>query len=350
MRGLGGIQAEAVRTRGRVLCMRRPARGVLLGGVATLLLCGTAAASPSPGGVGRLLAATPSARTGCGKAAAAGSSTLTLTVDGRRRTVIVHLPTRYQRSVATPLVLNMHGSDSTAAQQEALTGMDTTADADGFIVAYPQGLIRSGAGFDWNVPGEPLVGGQAVPRGAPNDVAFLTGVVSVLGQRYCIDVRRVYATGFSGGGRTASQLACDASRTFAAVAPVSGLRHPTPCPTRRAVPVIAFHGTADPVDPYDGHGQAYWTYSVPDAAAMWARQDGCSTTPTTHSGSGYVQSVYDGCAARSSVQLYSITGAGHEWPGGPTLPPAVTRVLGPQSNAVDANATMWAFFESHSMP
>ena len=125
--------------------------------------------------------------------------------------------------------------------------MNTTADADGFIVAYPQGLIPEGSGFDWNVPGEPLIGGTPVPKDAPNDVAFLTALVGVLEQRYCIDRTRVYATGFSGGARTASQLpACDASGVFAAVAAVSGLQRPSPCPTGRPVPIIAFHGTADP--------------------------------------------------------------------------------------------------------
>ena len=101
---------------------------------------------------------------------------------------------------------------------------------------------------------------------APDDVTFLTDLVGVLEHRYCIDSTQVYATGFSGGARMASQLACDASNVFAAVAPVSGLRRPTPCPASRPVPVIAFHGTADPVDPYNGNGQAYWTYSVPQAA------------------------------------------------------------------------------------
>jgi poly(3-hydroxybutyrate) depolymerase len=64
-----------------------------------------------------------------------------------------------------------------------------------------------------------------------------------------------------------------------AVAPVAGLRRPTPCPTTRAVSVIAFHGTADQVDPYHGHGQAYWTYSVPTAASDWATQDRCTHRP-----------------------------------------------------------------------
>jgi poly(3-hydroxybutyrate) depolymerase len=45
----------------------------------------------------------------------------------------------------------------------------------------------------------------------------------------------------------------------------------------------------------------------------------------------------------------TVTGEGHEWPGGPTLPPALVTILGPQSNAIDANKTMWSFFQAHPM-
>ena len=109
-----------------------------------------------------------------------------------------------------PLVLNLHGSESTAQAQEVFSGMDATSDADGFIVAYPQALIPAGSGYDWNIPGVPLLGGQYPPANAANDVTFLTGLVSVLAAKYCVDTSRVYATGMSGGGRMASQLACDA--------------------------------------------------------------------------------------------------------------------------------------------
>jgi polyhydroxybutyrate depolymerase len=295
--------------------------------------------------------ASGSSASGCGTAAPSGSTTLALTIGGRSRTVIVHVPTGYSGSSQEPLVLNMHGSGSTAAGQEAFTGMDATADSDGFIVAYPQGVITEGSGFDWNVPGVPLVGGGSVPAGSADDVTFLTTLVHVLEQRYCIDARRVYATGFSGGARISSQLACDASNTFAAVAPVSGLRRPTPCPTTRPVPVLAFHGTADPVDPYGGHGEAYWTYSVPQAAKDWAVQDRCSAAAATSQvGTGATLTRYSGCAGGVTVELYSLTGEGHEWPGGPHLPKSLTRVLGPQSDAVNANTVMWDFFAAHPMP
>ena len=138
---------------------------------------------------------------------------------------------------------------------------------------------------------------------------------------------------------------------FAAVAPVSGLRRPTPCPATRPVPVIAFHGTADPVDPFDGHGEAYWTYSVLQAASDWARQDGCSATPTVSTPApGVTRTAYGRCGAGADVELYAVAGEGHEWPGGPPLPQALVRLLGPQSDVVDANAIMWSFFAAHPLP
>jgi len=245
----------------------------------------------------------------------------------------------------------MHGSQSTALAQEALTGMDTTADADDFIVAYPQGDIPAGTGFEWNVPGQPLFGGAPVPASAPDDVSFLQQLVSLLGQKYCVDKNRVYATGFSGGARMASQLGCDASTLFAAVAPVSGLRLPSPCPSTRAVPVISFHGTADPVDPFEGNGQAYWTYSVPVAAQRWAAHNGCASSPAVSApDSGVTLTAYGRCQGGSAVELYAIAGEGHEWPGGPHLRRSVTRLLGPQSTAISANSTIWAFFVAHPLP
>jgi polyhydroxybutyrate depolymerase len=182
-------------------------------------------------------------------------------------------------------------------------------------------------------------------------MAFLSGLPQILEQRYCVSTSHVYATGFSGGARITSQLACDASIVFAAVAPVSGLRRPTPCPTVRPVPVLSFHGTADPVDPYNGHGEAYWTYSVPEAERYWATQDGCKARPVmTTPAPGATLTAYTGCRAHVSVELYSLIGEGHEWPDGPKLAKALTRVLGPQSDAVNADALIWAFFAAHPKP
>jgi poly(3-hydroxybutyrate) depolymerase len=63
-----------------------------------------------------------------------------------------------------------------------------------------------------------------------------------------------------------------------------------------------------------------------------------------------VLTSYSGCGGGASVELYTITGEGHEWPGGPHLPRRITRLLGPQSTAISADDTMWAFFLAHPMP
>jgi len=281
---------------------------------------------------------------------AVGSSRAAVRVGGHTRTVIVHVPASYTAIDQVALVLNMHGSGSTAAEQELFSGMDTESETAGFIVAYPQALVPSGSGFDWNIPGVVFAPAARPPAHPADDMAFLTQLVPVLEHRYCISPTHVYVTGFSGGARMASQLACNDSNIFAAVAPVSGLRWPDPCPSVRSVSILSFHGTADPIDPYRGHGQSYWTYSVPQAARDWAGQDDCRATPRTSSPDpGVTLTRYVGCPARTTVELYTIAGEGHEWPGGPMLRPLVTRILGPQSDAVDADAVMWAFFKAHPL-
>jgi polyhydroxybutyrate depolymerase len=317
--------------------------------VAGVVALGAAAIVSMSGPLVAVTAAAASTSSGCGTSVPAGSTPLTLSIGGHRRTVIVHVPPRYTKSTPAALVLNMHGTGSDALDQDLFAGMNFTSDADGFLVAYPQALIAYETGFAWNVPNEPIFGGTKVPVGSASDVKFLTSLVATLESRYCINKDEVYATGFSGGARMASQLACDSSGTFAAIAAVSGLRRPTPCPTTRPVPVIAFHGLNDQVDPYEGHGQAYWTYSVPTAEKDWAKQDHCSSKASTTKGRGYTLTTYSHCAKGSAVELYSITGEGHEWPGGPAMPASITDLLGPQSNAVNADALIWSFFEAHPL-
>ena len=327
--------------------MKRPRLRQLWSSVMTLLvvaplLGATAWITTSVSSAGAASAVT---KTGCGTPSPR-NATLSLSVDGFTRTAVVHRPKGLD-STALPLVLNLHGSGSTALEQEEFTGMNATANADEFIVAYPQALIPDGSGFDWNVPKVPLIGGRAVPAHAANDIAFLTALVKILEVRYCVDPQRVFATGFSGGAREVSQLACDDSTTFAAVAPVSGLRRPTPCTSKRAVPVISFHGSADPIDPFGGHGQKYWTYSVTTAARRWSSQDACRNVTTSTPSANIKLTVYAKCANGAVVELYEVLGEGHEWPGGPSLPAAFTSVLGPQSTAIDANSAIWSFFRNY---
>ena len=64
-------------------------------------------------------------------------------------------------------------------------------------------------------------------------------------------------------------------------------------------------------------------------------QDGCAPAPSSSQpASGVTLTKYFGCSGGAEVELYTIQGEGHEWPGGPHLPKSITRLLGPQSAAV----------------
>jgi polyhydroxybutyrate depolymerase len=56
-----------------------------------------------------------------------------------------------------------------------------------------------------------------------------------------------------------------------------------------------------------------------------------------------------GCPAGRTVELITIKGAGHQWPG--SVPnPVWQRILGldPPSTALDATQVIWQFFAAHS--
>ncbi|HET6611635.1 MAG TPA: PHB depolymerase family esterase [Kofleriaceae bacterium] len=256
----------------------------------------------------------------------------TLEVDGRERSFRVHVPATYDPAVRTPLVLNFHGFTSNAAQQELLTLMPIKADDAGFIT-----VAADGVGASWNAG---ACCGQAVVEDI-DDVGFVTAMLDELEASLCIDPARVYATGFSNGGFLSHRLACELSTRIAAVAPVSGVLGIDTCAPSRPVPVLQFHGTADPVVPYGGNPVLGFE-SVATTIGGWVERNGCDATAEVYYENGDVTCErYSGCDAGATVALCTIDGGVHTWPGG-TLPPATTNI-----SATDA---MWDFFIAHPMP
>ncbi|GAA0641937.1 hypothetical protein GCM10010174_75570 [Kutzneria viridogrisea] len=278
-----------------------------------------------------------------------GLSSQSVLSGGQRRPVLVYLPRGRRAGKPIPLVLDLHGSGSTPKQQLESTGITRTADRNGFAVVAPQGgvpfTLGRTHGFAWNVPGVPLVDGKPVPRGAPDDVQYLRETVETVTKLVCGDSQRVYVTGFSGGARMTSQLGCELSTRVAAIAPVSGLRLPTGCRPTRPVPVVAFHGTADTVNQYNGGKSPTWDYSVPVAAQRWAGADGCAPTPGAQQVEPLVTATtYQGCGGGAQVRLYTISGGKHAWPG---TPGSMAKGLTPPR--IDPNELMWTFFAAHPL-
>ncbi|MCG2798497.1 MAG: hypothetical protein L6367_08150 [Cellulomonas sp.] len=280
-----------------------------------------------------------------------GRTTLTVTSGGLDRTAVVYRPAT--RTTRLPVVLDLHGSGSTSVEQLDRSGLEKTADSSGFLVVAPQGAIVSGTGYSWNVPH------VTTAADAPDDEAFLSALIDTLVATGCVDATRVYATGYSGGGRMISQYACDVPGRLAAIAPVAGLRAGAPsatdastvdtstCAPAQGTSVLTFHGTADPVNWYDGGGLfPYWGYSATTALSRWAEIDGCRRGPSTRQVSGSVSLVtYSGCTKGTSVAMYVVADGGHTWPGSTST--TFPAVLGTLTQEIDASSLMWRFFSGH---
>lgn len=258
----------------------------------------------------------------CAIAHAGGVVNQQLTSGGREREYRLFVPDSYDGTTRLPLMFNLHGTGGTAAGQAEDSGMERLAQEEGFIVIGLQGLQNA-----WNVA-------MNDPNQA-DDVQYTSDVLDDALQKVCVDERKVYATGFSGGARMSSRLACNLSERITAIAPVSGIRWPAPC-TGRAVPVVTFHGLADPQNTYAGMARAdEWVESVEDALEGWAIHNGCdearNETPEVNRVSVY---SYSNCADGADVVLYRIAGLEHSW----------------AKNEIDATREMWSLLEQHAMP
>ncbi|MGD8839564.1 MAG: PHB depolymerase family esterase, partial [Gammaproteobacteria bacterium] len=189
---------------------------------------------------------------------------------GIARHYLMYLPAIAADGHRLPVIFDFHGSGSDPREQMQVSGMADAAERNGFLLLMPMAAIEMPAdGFTWNVP---------PAAGLPDDVRFALDVLEHASRRVSIDSKRVYVTGFSGGARLASEIACAAPGRIAAVGAVGGLRSP-PARPHRAVPVIAFHGTGDPINPYAGDGADYWTYGIDSAVHAWVDHNGCAAEP-----------------------------------------------------------------------
>jgi polyhydroxybutyrate depolymerase len=163
----------------------------------------------------------------CSLAPHAGLQSVSVHTPSGDRPVAVYFPPNYVEARPLALVIDLHGSGGNGEEHAAVSGLRPLAERRHFIVASPDGGVslpgQPGA-YAWNVPGVPLVGDARLPADAPDDVAFLAGLIDTLTAAHCADAHHVYVTGFSGGARMASALACSLPERIAAIAPVAGLR------------------------------------------------------------------------------------------------------------------------------
>jgi polyhydroxybutyrate depolymerase len=269
----------------------------------------------------------------------------TFRVAGVGRNYLLITPSSYQSGHPVPLVLVFHGAGGSPRQMARHTGFTALAEREGFVVAYPAGLRRR-----WN-DGRGIV--------SSDDVAFIKALLDTLEVQLSIDPRRIYATGISNGAMFSYRLACDLPGVLAGIAPVAGAMPSAlaeRCVHAPSVALAAFQGSADPLVPYAGGGVAVRRGQVLPAVGsveLWATIAGCVGAPTVTlepdrvtDGTRVRLSVWSGCKDGRDVELYTIEGGGHTWPGDVSA----RGLLGRVSRDLDATTTIWSFFSSHPKP
>ncbi len=276
-------------------------------------------------------------------AMAAEARQQTIAIGGRERTYAIFRPTPLDRRTPVPLVVVLHGGFGTGSQAEKSYHWDDEATAQGFVVAYPDGVRRS-----WNAGGTCC--GPAYKDNV-DDVGFLDVLIRTVSAMENVDHRRIYVTGISNGAAMAYRYACDGKEKVAAIGSVSGTM-PGGCFNPRSVSVMEIHGLQDQNIPFAGGvGEKGVTHidwpPVETTLDIFRRADDCRNPATQRNGE--VARSDAACADGRAVSLITIADAGHQWPGAVPEGRFIRRLfrLDMPSTALNATDMLWRFFESH---
>lgn len=261
-----------------------------------------------------------------GSPAPDGTSFHQIAVGADMRTFLMHRAPRL--ASPAPIFILLHGTSANANTMMAESGMNRIADSLGAIAIYPNGTggipyIR----LFWNVAG------CCSDASRPNEAAMIRTIVDTLAGHYAVDRARIGVAGFSDAGTLAYLLACDESNVITAIGVVSGELPEHPCTPHPAISTLVFHGTADRNVHYG---------ATREHVAEWARRESCGRARADTS-EAIIHDVYTGCADDAVVELYTIRGGRHAWPGG-----RGSWIFAPRpSRAVDASRVFAAFVMSH---
>ena len=292
---------------------RRACAALLCAAVALVLVasaCGAAATTPTASSAGSLVRGQ-------------------MTVNGTTRTYHLLDPSPSDAR-PKPLVVVLHGGREDGTAMITRTNFDQVAQADGFIVVFPDGVQGH-----WNSGS--CCGAVAVS--VSDEEAFFNQLLDQIESRHHVDTSRVYVTGFSAGGYMVYRLACDLSMRFTAAASVSGSMPDGQCTMARPLSILEIHGTADNQLPYAGGVAPGLSDHTPPTVAIvtaWAQRDHCSPSPQSGGTAAVATMSWTGCAAGTQVLLETVAGGGNSW-----YAPSLTGA----DAALDATQTVWKFFE-----
>jgi polyhydroxybutyrate depolymerase len=250
-------------------------------------------------------------------------------VAGGDRPVTVKVPSSYDPSTPTPLLILLHGYTATGMLQDLYFGMTAVAEAEGLIYAHPDGTVDQTDNQFWNATDAccDFYGTDV------DDVAYLTGLVDEIVSKVNVDPKRIYFVGHSNGGFMSYRMACEASERIAAIVSLAGANwlDGADCGATSPVSVAQIHGDMDDTILYGGGMNINAYPSAAESTAYFAGVDGCDAMlasggpnidlESTLAGNETTVEVYPNCHAGHTVELWTIVGGGHV----PNLSPAFSQ-------------------------
>jgi polyhydroxybutyrate depolymerase len=276
------------------------------------------------------------------------------TKDEPSRSYSIYIPSTYTPENSSPLLIALHGISGWNLQLMYNTGFNDLAEANGFIVAYPNGnaeLVDNRIIRSWN-------GGACCAisqRQNSDDLNYIRNLIDDASSRYSINSKRVYLTGHSNGSMLAQKLACQLSNKITAVAVVAGRLLLDACNPESPVSILQIYGTADTLNPENGGTTNYtlgaYTYQfssrpVMSSVQMLAVANGCSTNFSENknvSNKDLTISTWPDCKNGVVVSAIKITGASHAWMGHPAQSEESIKLIGEPYMKLDASKAIWSF-------
>ena len=281
------------------------------------------------------------------------------------------LPPTLDSAKSAPLLMLLHGCTLNAHAMAEISGMNAIADANQFLVVYPEQrrLANMMKCWNWFDPKH-----QSRDAGEPS---ILAAIVEQVRSDFRIDPQRIYVAGVSAGGAMAVIAGAAYPDLFAAIAVCAGgefkaasnvssalavMKNGGPDPAqqgeaafeamkpglagkmRRRMPVIVFHGASDMrVDPVNAE----------QIIAQWSKTNACLSTQSGDNGFRLTESITDGRVpegysyrkhgytdqdGRLLMEKWIVEGLGHAWSGSPKA----HRYGDPKGP--NASAEIWRFF------
>ena len=283
-----------------------------------------------------------------------GDFTFSLLIDGLNRTYLVHVPQNYSLSQSHPVIFALHGGGGSAEKMVELTkgGFNAISEREKVLVVYPNAVENH-----WN-DGRNLDIYYS-QRENVDDVKFISSLIDWCTEKYKIDLKRVYITGFSNGALMSFRLISDLGHRIAAAAPVCGSISETFYPlfnTENPVNTLIINGEEDPLIPWAGGDITFGDLElgsvlpIEQVFGFLATSYNCSSyspreylPDTVDDGTKVWKEAYTLCDKNVSIILCGIEGGGHNWPSGDSYFPE--SVVGAICYDIDGSEFIWDFFK-----